>query len=417
MKFESGARVAARTEARITPDRIARLVAHYQRLQGLVPRPDADPPYPGWRFAVEVVPGLQKDGADAWAVVAMATDAAGKLRRGPDGAYAARVRVRDIDATPIPGFDGDPLYEIRVTISHEMGHCSVAEFLDAGGDEAAEERLVEAVAQAIVASEHTPDASIMARTAAGLPARLRARISARAPLARGGKMDPKSITEALEALIAGDSEKCAEILKGIIAKAAGGAAPAADMPPPSDAAPPIEGAPARSPGPVAPVGAPAEPEARVAARLATVDKLVKDVERMHAAQLPGAKEGLIVRARARLALTPASEARIMRAKTFEEAEGILAILEEAGAGTTQRARSGVEHHGAPDTSGGPAKGEPDDKLIAEGFAADWIARYRAVLKEGGEEAGAATLENGRKALARTKARKVREAAAQNGAAR
>jgi hypothetical protein len=415
-KFESGARVAARTEARITPDRMARMVAHYQRLQGLAASGD----YRGWRFAVEVVPGLQRDGEDAWAVVAMATDAAGKLVRGPDGAFMATVWVRDIDATPIPGFDGDPFYEIRVTISHEMGHCSIAEFLDAGGGEAAEERLVETVAQAIVASEGTTDAAVMARTAATFPARLRARISARAPLARGGKMDPKSITEALEALIAGDSEKCAEILKGIIAKAAGGAAPAADMPPPSDAAPPIEGAPARTPGdvgPVAPAGAPAEQEARVAARLATVDKLVRDVERMHAAQLPGAKEGLIVRARARLALTPASEARIMKATTFEEAEGILAILEEAGVGTTQRARSGVEHRASPDTSEGAAKGEPDDKLVAEGFTADWIARYRSVLKEGGEAAGAATLENGRKTLARSKARKAREAAAQNGASR
>ncbi len=47
-------------------------------------------------------------------------------------------------------------------------------------------------------------------------------------------MDPKQITEALDALIAGDTAKCAEILKGIIATAAGGAAPADGSPPGDD---------------------------------------------------------------------------------------------------------------------------------------------------------------------------------------
>lgn len=56
--------------------------------------------------------------------------------------------------------------------------------------------------------------------------------SATAP---GVQMDPKLITEALDALIAGDSAKCAELLKGIIAGAAGGDADAAteDAPPPA----------------------------------------------------------------------------------------------------------------------------------------------------------------------------------------
>ena len=35
-------------------------------------------------------------------------------------------------------------------------------------------------------------------------------------------MDPKAVMKALEALIAGDDEGCAEILKGLIASAAGG---------------------------------------------------------------------------------------------------------------------------------------------------------------------------------------------------
>ncbi len=43
----------------------------------------------------------------------------------------------------------------------------------------------------------------------------------------GVGMDPSNVLEALDALIAGDAEKCAELLKGIIAAAAGAAAPEA----------------------------------------------------------------------------------------------------------------------------------------------------------------------------------------------
>lgn len=50
----------------------------------------------------------------------------------------------------------------------------------------------------------------------------------------GVGMDPKKISEALDALIAGDAEKCMELLKGIIAAAAGGDPDASteDAPPP-----------------------------------------------------------------------------------------------------------------------------------------------------------------------------------------
>ena len=43
-----------------------------------------------------------------------------------------------------------------------------------------------------------------------------------------GHMEPKLITEALDALVAGDAEKCMELLKGIIASAAGGEPSAED---------------------------------------------------------------------------------------------------------------------------------------------------------------------------------------------
>ncbi len=65
-------------------------------------------------------------------------------------------------------------------------------------------------------------------------------------LAIGEKMDPSQISEALDALIAGDAEKCAEILKAIVTTAASGEpAPAADDAPveemlAADPAPPAD---------------------------------------------------------------------------------------------------------------------------------------------------------------------------------
>lgn len=49
-----------------------------------------------------------------------------------------------------------------------------------------------------------------------------------------GPMDPKLIREALDALIAGDAEKCAELLKGIIASAAGAETETETEAPPED---------------------------------------------------------------------------------------------------------------------------------------------------------------------------------------
>ena len=111
--------------------------------------------------------------------------------KGPYPGGSARVQVRDIDATPIPGFDGDPMFELRVTIAHEMQHCVYAEAVAAHGEGtvAAEEQIVEAAAQAIVRSEGTTDARVMARVAREFPARLRARIAASAgQRARGGNI-------------------------------------------------------------------------------------------------------------------------------------------------------------------------------------------------------------------------------------
>lgn len=69
----------------------------------------------------------------------------------------------------------------------------------------------------------------------------------------GGCMDPKQVAAALDALIAGDSDKCADLLKGIIAQAAG--APAEPAPP---ADPPAEMEAAAAPPAADPEAPPAE---------------------------------------------------------------------------------------------------------------------------------------------------------------
>ena len=55
--------------------------------------------------------------------------------------------------------------------------------------------------------------------------------------------------------------------------------------------------------------------------------MVADLEAMHAAQLPSAKEGLVLAMRARVVgLTPAVEARVMAAPTFAAAKEIADLV-------------------------------------------------------------------------------------------
>lgn len=390
-----------------------------------------------WTFTIEVVPGLSHSGADgqpapAWAVVLPQVNAVTDAEVLPGG--SAHVQLRDIDATPIPGFDGDPMLEIRVTAAHEMGHAVVAEALAMAGGKLtvpAEEHIVEAAAQALVRSEGTADARLMARAVReAVPSALRARISARAPLARGATMDPETIQKMIDALKAGDGESALKMCEEALVKAASGGA----APPPSDPAPkmagdgsaatPADGAPAAKAAP--PVGDPKDPAPPTAGRPAArkgdvVDldtararkqalDIAADLERMHGAALPNAKAALVTGARARLgadAISPATEKRIMAAPTFERAQEILAIVEETPVAT--RARSGVEH-GSGEPGVGAPKSIPAADLAKEGFAQPWIAEYqRTAAKD--PLAAAALLEGGREGLAARRARTV-----QNGAA-
>lgn len=414
---------------RVTPESAARLVAIYASRAGLTGR---TAPAVDWTFTVEVVAGLSHPAPDgtaapAWAVVLP------QINPG-DGPYpggSAHVQVRDIDATPIPGFDGDPLFEIRVTLAHETLHCVVAEAVRGGAlTVPAEEQIVEAAAQAIVRSEGTTDARVMARAVRALPSALRARIAASAgQRARGGRMDGKQVLAAIagqdeaaalkilnewaaEQLAAAGHPGAPEPDGGEAAKLAGGdgaVAPADGAPAVAKVEPvndPKAGAPPTAGRPAARGGSTVADIETARARKAAQD-IAADMQRMHANALPTAKAALISGARARLgadAISPATEKRILAATTYERAEEILAIVEETPVAT--RARSGVEHGSAEPNTGG-VKHEDAAKLATEGFSEGWIKSYQAIKDP---LAAAAELEGGRDGL---RARRARTA---NGAA-
>lgn len=369
---------------------MAALVATFAGRWGLTGRAA---PAVDWTFTVEVVAGLTHPGPDgkpapAWAVVDP------RVSAGPGdfpGGHA-HVQIRDIDATPIPGFDGDPIREIRVTVAHEMGHAVVAEAVAKSGGKLtipAEEQIVETAAQAIVRSEGTPDARVMARAVReAVPSALRARISASAgQRARGGAMEEQQITEALEALEAGDAEKSAQILKAIIAALAvkgsggtptpGGTEPDGDEYGKTEPVPPEEQAPGAPMGKteggpppmeqartVARKGANVETEDQKRARVAR-----EEIETIAADARTAAKDNLIANLRARLAGhdgLPAIEKRVLAAPTYDAAKTIADVAIEMGGGV-QRARSGVEHKSATENANGACPFTVKD-LTAQGIS-------------------------------------------------
>jgi hypothetical protein len=180
-----------------------KIVAHYQCVQGLT----------DWSFAVSIVPGLKFEGGDAWAVVA------------PNVAKKhADVQIRDTDKTPIPGFDGDPVLELKLTVSHELWHCWTAPIFGGTDNEVAiayEEKFVEAAARAVVLSEGNADSRVMARSVKDLPARVRARMAVVSIVAtrrsRGtGKMDYAMFIAALEAAL--EAEDCKTSISSLLEK-------------------------------------------------------------------------------------------------------------------------------------------------------------------------------------------------------
>ena len=363
---------------------------------------------PGWRVTWRVLSPRQIDALDA------------KLP-GPNLAIVAPLPERRMVTISVvtPWPSGESLSE---TLHHEIGHAWIrpitAQIPDTAASVMLEEQLIETLG--VYLASLSEDARATARRALApivdmYAPRLRARISASAgQRARGGSMDPKLVMEALEALIAGDTAKCSEILKGLVAAAAsGGAAPATEAA--AETAQTAQTAQTATAG-ATEVQSAEPPMPRPAARKENhvtdiaaararkeAEDLAADMRRMHASALPNAKANLILGARARLgaeAISPATEKRILAAPTFERAEEIVAIIEESP--IAQRARSGVGHQSAA-LDVDAAKAVPAAELAKEGFNQAWIASYTKLATRD-PEAAAAELEGGREGLAANRAR-------------
>jgi hypothetical protein len=337
---------------------VQELVRKYQRIQGLGK----------WSFTVEIVPGLKMNGQDAWAVVDSDVEA-----------KTAHVMVRDLAKTPIAG-QFDAWTELELTISHELWHPCVTELL-ANPTEDAEERLVENAARAVVLG----NSRVMARSIQALPGALRARVVSLASRARGGQMDPKLLQSALDALIAGDLEKAAEILKGIIvASASGGMAP-----PAGDVAPPADGAATRmEPGGGPPGGGGDDQMMRAARAREAKAKMDDENARLRARQVAAVEE---TEASAKLMRTTTLRARIHEVRTIDGvtipaeaeklileaptvADGEIRLQLARGSASAQRARATEQT--APGVTAPPAPPPSADDLT--GFNAVQVHTYQGM---------------------------------------
>lgn len=140
--------------------------------------------------------------------------------------------------------------DVAETVAHEMTHACLSPLTALLEKTPAavmlEEQAVENIGKALAAASPGVSAA-MARAVAKFAPRLAARLTA--PRGRtGGSMDEETLTAALDALIAGDTTKAAEILKTLIAKQAAGGAGGHKEPdgdeakPAGQAAPPVDGA-------------------------------------------------------------------------------------------------------------------------------------------------------------------------------
>lgn len=330
----------------ITIEKAKQLVAHYKRVQGLQ----------DWSFTVEIVPGLQFEGRDAWAVVAP------NVRT-----KHAHVQVRDIGKTPIPGFDGDPMLEIRITLSHELWHCWTAPIFGGTSNAAAiayEEKLVEAAAQAVVLSEGTNDARVMARSVQAIPVHIRARLGTFSALAtrqritgRKQNVDPKMIEEIIAAIKEGNGEAAIELLTKLLASAAGGMTGGDGAASSRD----VETYEEKKPEMVARAGEVPE----MARARAAIDASIKKADKAAVVSAQIATRARIKELRADgVAIDEASAASLLALGDIDAVEERIGWMLKGRETSTQRARSGV----VPEDSN--ANGAPSiESLVQEGMSA------------------------------------------------
>lgn len=305
------------------------------------------------------------------------------------------------------------------TLHHELGHSWISpltkQIPETEASVMLEEQLVETLG--VYLASLTGEAATAARRALAkvvdeAPARWRARISARAPLARGAGMDPKMVMEALDALIeeGGGDGKCAAILKSIIAAQAGGGAVPAE--PDGDEAAlksaegdgaPMAAEMSKPPeaGAAKPVGEPKPAEAtRVAARVAQIEG-----EYARARKAANAGVGVTIRARLRelrtdgVALSTAKEEELSKMVDLDRFEERVADILEgrklaAPGGTRARAQvpgGPVQNGGAPPpvVDFGAAPPVSAEQLRAEGADESFVQMYTTVAER--DPSGAAGL--------------------------
>jgi hypothetical protein len=306
----------------VKPDLLA-LLAHYQTSLRLL----------DWRIKIAYVADLKSPaGDDVWGLCWPVADA-----------KTAEIAIRDPETPPPGATPEEAISQVTETVIHELVHLHFAWCgTRSQAEVTAEEQSVWALSEALAKASGRPDEARLARA-------MVAKISALAPRARsGGKMDPKLIGEAIDALTAGDAAKALDILKALVVAAAGGAAAPTESE--GDPAAPPEGAPmgAAAPGEVMPPKKEEEPAAMKAR--AAIDHETGRARSAATSLVGSAVRAMIFNAREHdgIALAPAIEARILKASSVEDAETILSTVREtlaANGGAQVRARSGAKPPG------------------------------------------------------------------------
>lgn len=279
--------------------------------------------------------------------------------------------------------------DLAETIAHEMTHGMISPLTALLGNNPhaimTEERIVERLGK-VLATVPVGQARAMARAVQRYAPQLRARlkISSLATRARdGGKnmMDAGMVKAALDAIESGDSDKCKELLKALIAAEVteGEAMEGAG----EEMAQMAEGAPAPEAGGAPPM------DARMVARMKrTSDELELIAKDARAS----GKKLLIDGLRARLGEhtgLPAIEKRINAATDYRAAKMIADIAADlAPADGAQRARSGLTVKGAPADASGMGIEPPHSiaDLVKEGLPAQFAQEFHATFKVNPDQA-------------------------------
>ena len=273
-----------------------------------------------------------------------------------------------------------PHESLDESVAHEMVHACLSPLtalLEATpASVMLEEQAVERLGKAIAAASPRV-AQAMARAVAAFAPRVAARLPApRGRINAGGRMDPKMVSAALDALVAGDSAKALEILKQLIASAAGGEAhaepdgdegkaPPAPEAPARDAAPPQGGE-----KPATPYG---EKKPEPAARLAT-DAEVTLAARVQALEAERAQEREQLEREKLLATRPDFTPEVRGVLARSSLETVRDFVNKVPRSGATRARLTGETTQAP--TRGDAQGEPS---TAPRVPADEAAKIDRVL--------------------------------------